>query len=207
LPLLSILRERYNYKNFLKVSVVFSNPIKVNKTANFEYVPLRPIVSNKATVANLVNGAARVSPQELTLSRTLEDGIKELLEVDPADGKCKRGICGKPDFLKDGFPGEIKSFNRRIKQHVLETAIYQAALYAWLYDTRYAYLILAIYEPINDTEAEIKEIIEIKLHLEYIDEKKLMLEKEEAISKLLEKETSEPKEVNNGEPTSTQIAH
>jgi len=176
-----IIGKLYNYKGILKVRVISSSEYDVNRKTNIEYVLLDGKVAKMHAVTNLIGGAAKVGDKKL--SRTIEGSIRELLYVDDAERKCREGIWGKPDFIKDGIPGEIKSFSRRVKLYVLEKGIYQAGVYAWLYNVRYAYLVVGVYEPINDVEVIIKSIYEFKLQLEYINEEKLRNE----VNKIIEK--------------------
>jgi len=180
-----IIGRLYNFKGILKVRVISFNKYDINRKTNIEYVLLDEKVAKMRTVTNLIGGAAKVSDNKL--SRTIEGSIRELLYVDEADKKRREGIRGKPDFIKDGIPGEIKSFSRTVKLYVLEKGIYQAGVYAWLYNVRYAYLVVGVYEPINDVEVIIKSIYECKLQIEYINEEKLRNE----LNKIIE----EPEEV------------
>jgi len=176
-----IIGKEYNYKGILKVRVISFNVYTVNIKTNIEYVLLNEKVAKKSTVTNLIGGAAKVT--NIKPSRTIEGSIRELLYVGDAEKRCREGIWGKPDFLKDGIPGEIKSFSRTVKLYVIEKGIYQAGVYAWLYNVRYAYLVVGVYEPINDVEVIIKSIYEFKLQLEYIDAEKLRNE----VNKIIEK--------------------
>lgn len=176
-----IFKPSYVYP-FFKAKLVDLYSQEVNKVVSFNYVALDPKVANVSSVTNLVGGAARIS--NLTLSRTVEEGIKELLEVKPARKRCKGKICGRPDYIKDGIPGEIKSFKGKVKPEVLEKGVQQAAFYAWLYNTRYAYLTIGIYEPINEVEAMIKEVAEARLQLEYFNEEILKRANETEICEL-----------------------
>lgn len=170
-----VFKSRYEY-TFFKARLVPLYSQEVNRVVNYKYVALDPNVANMSSVTNLIGGAARIT--NVTLSRTVEEGIRESLEVETVEKKrCKKDICGKPDFLKDGIPGEIKSFNGRVKPYVLEKGVRQATVYSWLYNTRYAYLVIGIYEPISDVEALIKDIVMTRLELEYFNEEMLKREK------------------------------
>ena len=157
--------------NFLEARVVSSQRYEVDERGRYEYVILYPSVAKRPTVSSLINGATAVSNPKP--ARTLESTIREIIGGEEANKKCRKGICGKPDFIKNGLPGEIKTFNGNIKYNVLEKGICQAALYAWIFHRDVAYLVIGIYQPVNEGEAEIKEIIELSLRLERVNERKI----------------------------------
>jgi len=168
-----IFKGRYEY-TFLKASVVNTSLYKINEVANYDYVILSPNVAKMLTVTKLIGGAAKVT--NATPSRTVEDSIRKILWVDQGEKRCRKDICGKPDYIREGTPGEIKSFNSIANPYIVEEEVRQAVVYSWLYNTKYAYITVGIYEPINEVKALIKEIAEARLQVDYFNEE--MLEKE-----------------------------
>ncbi|QXJ35090.1 hypothetical protein [Saccharolobus shibatae] len=117
---------------------------RVNYKAKFENINYTKHNDFYYSISEIVNDILGI--KEINIGVTLENSIREFINAEPAYRVCKDNICGRPDFIKDYIPGEIKSFAREVDPTFEKKGILQAALYAWLYGTRRASFVSAIYD-------------------------------------------------------------
>ncbi|BFH74747.1 hypothetical protein SJAV_26910 [Sulfurisphaera javensis] len=160
---------------FPDVAITMQDTIDVNAEVPFQYIKLDKSVTEKFSVSNIVNSAQTIRT-DIKVVRTLEGSIRRILGYEKGKKVCKQDICGTPDFIKDNLPGEIKSLIR-FNHDILDVAKRQAALYAWLYNVRHAYIAIGIYKEIDELYALLKKIhlykIEVRSTIRYEDLKRI----------------------------------
>lgn len=113
-------------------SVELLYKLNVNIDVKIDYVILDNKVAKRPTVSAIVGNAS----SENKVMPTLECAVLEAINMDykkPSSVEYA-GIYGRPDYLRDGYPGEIKPYLRFGKRRtVYEKGLKQASLYAWLY--------------------------------------------------------------------------
>ncbi len=166
---------------------------KLNKHATIEYHTLARDLQSLCSVKTIINAHKSNMLRDIEVLPSIESSVIETLEGEKVkEKKCRGMLCGRPDMIYNEHPAEIKSYNlRRLGgkpfnykilgnyRQMFENAIYQAGLYAWIYETRYSFLVIALYEKENLIDAYIKEIHIYKVDL-------LSSPKEEEINKYCE---------------------
>ncbi|QPG48923.1 hypothetical protein HFC64_02255 [Saccharolobus solfataricus] len=150
--------------------------VKLNYRAKFTYTDYYvEYHDNFLSVSEIANKMLKIKEIGHDNGRTLEDSVRELMNVVPAQKVCKHYICGKADFVREGIPGEIKTFKEEVNPIYEEKGILQAVFYAMLYGTKMSEYVSAIYEEDlnNEDYAIIKRIdfhriILRKLSLKYL---------------------------------------
>ncbi|WP_016730676.1 hypothetical protein [Saccharolobus islandicus] len=117
---------------------------RVNYKAKFEKINYTKYNDFYYSVSEIVNSILGI--KEINIGIKLENSIREFINAEQAYTVCKDNICGPPDFIKDYIPGEIKSFLKEIDPTFEKKGLLQAALYAWLYETKRASFVSAIYD-------------------------------------------------------------
>ncbi|AWR96111.1 hypothetical protein DFR86_00125 [Acidianus sulfidivorans JP7] len=139
--------------------------IKLNKRAKIEYVNC-PKQNDFYSVSDIVNNILGLKGGGT--GKTIESSVREFINAEPGFRVCKdvdlnsikNEICGTPDFIKDGIPGEIKTFAYSINPKFQEKGMMQSTLYAWLYGKKRAMYVSAIYnfDPNDEDYVIIKRI-------------------------------------------------
>lgn len=134
-----------SYLDYFKVELISSRD--VHYEGKIEVKNIKDF--NICNVSNIVNYIFHGKSKKPIVTFSMESTIRENLGLEKVSEIKFGKIHGKPDFIYEGYPGEIKTTTKSEIKEVVRIGAYQVGVYASLMNKDLGFLIVGKYKRKN----------------------------------------------------------